>query len=108
MEVAVHASKILEGEGVKFVFVGDGSDKPRIVALAKELKANDTLFLDPIPPCDVAKLYTLATAGRGPQLTVTGEPGELLLFAAGRDEARVEFDGPADLVERVKASRGGL
>ncbi|KRE27640.1 hypothetical protein ASG82_14745 [Mycobacterium sp. Soil538] len=51
---------------------------------------------------------TVATAGRGPTLTVTGEPGELLLFAAGRDEARVEFDGPADLVERVKASRGGL
>ncbi|KGI66516.1 TIGR03085 family metal-binding protein [Mycolicibacterium rufum] len=51
---------------------------------------------------------TVATAGRGPQLTVTGEPGELLLFAAGRDEAHVAFDGPADLVERVKASRGGL
>lgn len=51
---------------------------------------------------------TVATAGRGPQLTVTGEPGELLLFAAGRDEAHVAFDGPADLVERVKTSRGGL
>ncbi|RZT17910.1 uncharacterized protein (TIGR03085 family) [Mycobacterium sp. BK558] len=51
---------------------------------------------------------TVATVGRGPQLTVTGDPGELLLFVAGRDEARVEFDGPADLVERVKASRGGL
>lgn len=51
---------------------------------------------------------TLATAGQGPQLTVTGEPGELLLFAAGRDEARVTVDGPADLVERVKQSRGGL
>ncbi|KMO76577.1 TIGR03085 family metal-binding protein [Mycolicibacterium chlorophenolicum] len=50
----------------------------------------------------------VATVGRGPQLTVTGDPGELLLFVAGRDEARVEFDGPADLVERVKASRGGL
>lgn len=51
---------------------------------------------------------TVATAGRGPQLTVTGEPGELLLFAAGRDEAHVAFDGPSDLVERVKASRSGL
>ncbi|MGB2920809.1 MAG: TIGR03085 family metal-binding protein [Mycobacterium sp.] len=51
---------------------------------------------------------TLATTGQGQQLTVTGEPGELLLFAAGRDEARVTIDGPADLVERVKQSRGGL
>jgi len=51
---------------------------------------------------------TLATAGRGPQLTVTGDPGELLLFAAGRDESRVRIDGPADLIEAVKKSRGGL
>ena len=51
---------------------------------------------------------TLATAGRGPTLTVTGDPGELLLFAAGRDEARVTFDGSGDLVEAVKKSRGGL
>jgi uncharacterized protein (TIGR03085 family) len=50
----------------------------------------------------------LGRAGRGPQLRVTGDPGELLLFVTGRDEAQVEFDGPADLVERVKKSRGGL
>ncbi len=50
----------------------------------------------------------LATAGRGPTLTVIGEPGELLLFVTGRDEARVEFDGPPELVAGVKAARGGL
>lgn len=51
---------------------------------------------------------TLATAGRGQQVVVTGDPGELLMFAAGRDEARITIDGPADLIERVKKSRGGL
>ena len=51
---------------------------------------------------------TLATAGRGQQVTVTGDPGELLLFATGRDEARVEFDGAPELVAGVKKSRGGL
>ncbi|MCG7595534.1 TIGR03085 family metal-binding protein [Mycobacterium sp. PSTR-4-N] len=50
----------------------------------------------------------LATAGRGPTLTVIGEPGELLLFITGRDEAQVEFDGPPELVAKVKAARGGL
>ncbi|MEH3139247.1 MAG: TIGR03085 family metal-binding protein [Mycobacterium kyogaense] len=50
----------------------------------------------------------LATAGRGPTLTVIGEPGELLLFITGRDEAQVEFDGPPELVATVKAARGGL
>ena len=51
---------------------------------------------------------TLATAGHGQQLTVTGDPGELLLFAAGRDEARVSSTERADLVAGVKKSRGGL
>lgn len=51
---------------------------------------------------------TVATAGKGPEVTVVGDPGELLLFAAGRDEAKVTIDGSADLVERVKNARGGL
>ncbi len=51
---------------------------------------------------------TLATAGHGQQVTVTGDPGELLMFAAGRDEARVVFDGAPDLIAGVKKSRGGL
>jgi len=51
---------------------------------------------------------TLATAGKGPEVAVVGDPGELLMFAAGRDEARVTIDGSADLAERVKKARGGL
>src|SRR6201994_48297 len=37
---------------------------------------------------------TVLTAGRGPAVTVTGAPEELLLFSVGR-QARVEFDGDA-------------
>lgn len=51
---------------------------------------------------------TLATLGSGTQVKVTGDPGELLMFAAGRDEARVDFDGPAETVAAVKKSRAGL
>lgn len=51
---------------------------------------------------------TLATAGHGQQVTVTGDPGELLMFATGRDEAQVVFDGAPDLIAGVKKSRGGL
>ncbi len=51
---------------------------------------------------------TLATAGHGQQITVTGDPGELLMFAAGRDEAQVVFDGAPDLIAGVRKSRGGL
>jgi uncharacterized protein (TIGR03085 family) len=51
---------------------------------------------------------TLVTVGRGPELTVTGEPQELLLFISGRDAVRLEFDGDEALVEAVRVSRRGL
>jgi hypothetical protein len=51
---------------------------------------------------------TLTTVGRGPELTVTGEPQEILLFISGRDEVRLTFDGDETLVDAVRAARRGL
>jgi uncharacterized protein (TIGR03085 family) len=48
------------------------------------------------------------TLGRGPELTVTGELQEHLLFISGRDAVRLTFDGDPALVESVRASRRGL
>ena len=50
----------------------------------------------------------MVAVGRGPELTVTGEPQEILLFISGRDEMRLTFDGDHALVEAVRASRRGL
>jgi uncharacterized protein (TIGR03085 family) len=49
-------------------------------------------------------------ARRGqPQVTVTGPPGELLLFLSGRqDVARVETSGPPDAVARLRSAALGL
>ena len=43
-------------------------------------------------------------AGRGEAVTITGEPQELLLFVAGRDAVRLEFDG--DAPSRGRGARG--
>jgi uncharacterized protein (TIGR03085 family) len=51
---------------------------------------------------------TLATVGRGPSVTVTGDPAELLLFVSGRDQVRVSFDGDDAAVRAVREGRGGL
>jgi uncharacterized protein (TIGR03085 family) len=51
---------------------------------------------------------TLATVGRGPEMTVTGEQEELLLFISGRDAVRLDFDADEALVDAVRASRRGL
>lgn len=46
---------------------------------------------------------------RGPDtVTVTGEPGELLLFAFGRDAVRVEFDGDQHAIAAVQGLNRGL
>ncbi|GAB1514511.1 TIGR03085 family metal-binding protein [Actinophytocola sp. KF-1] len=46
---------------------------------------------------------------RGPDtVTVTGEPGELLLFAFGRDAVRVEFDGDQKAIAAVRGLSRGL
>jgi uncharacterized protein (TIGR03085 family) len=50
---------------------------------------------------------TVLTAGRGPAVTVTGAPEELLLFSVGR-QARVEFVGDASAVQAVRNAPKGL
>jgi uncharacterized protein (TIGR03085 family) len=46
---------------------------------------------------------------RGPNtVTVTGEPGELLLFAFGRDATRVEFDGEQSAIGAVQGLTRGM
>jgi uncharacterized protein (TIGR03085 family) len=51
---------------------------------------------------------TIAVVGKGPALTVTGDPGELLLFVAGRDAARLTFSGDDQTVRAVRDARRGL
>src|SRR5271166_7194923 len=50
----------------------------------------------------------IARVGRGDAVTVTGEPQELLLFAAGRDAVLLEFDGDPKTVAAVRAAPRGL
>jgi uncharacterized protein (TIGR03085 family) len=49
----------------------------------------------------------VAAVGHGPDLTVTGDIGELTLFVAGRDEARLIFSD-AQAAQAVRAARRGL
>lgn len=44
----------------------------------------------------------LASFGDGPEVTVVGPPGELLLFVFGRNDIRVDFSGDADVIEAVR------
>jgi uncharacterized protein (TIGR03085 family) len=54
--------------------------------------------------------YGTVRAGSGPaQLTLTGEPGELVLFLSGRQRvARVELTGPEELTAKLRRARLGV
>lgn len=51
---------------------------------------------------------TLTTVGKGPAVTVTGEPGELLMFISGRDQAKLTFAGDDAAVRAVQSGERGL
>lgn len=47
----------------------------------------------------------LATAGRGPEVVISGEPAELLLFLFGRDAVHLDFGGDPQSIAAVRAAR---
>ena len=51
---------------------------------------------------------TLTTVGSGPAVTVTGDPGELMMFISGRDQAKLTFTGDDAAVSAVKDGERGL
>ena len=57
----------------------------------------------------MAPSYGSKQAGSGPRLTITGDPGELTLFTAGRQRAaRVEISGDDELAARLRTASLGI
>lgn len=86
-------------------------DQSTVAALRRPLGLMSRMTLAKAPAqvhLQTADGQRIGRVGRGEVVTVTGEPPELLLFVAGRDEARIEFDGNPDTVAAVRAARQGL
>jgi uncharacterized protein (TIGR03085 family) len=86
-------------------------DAGTTAALARQVPLMTRMALSKVPAhlsLRTPEGKTLATVGRGPTVVVTGEPGELLMFVSGRDEARVTFTGDDDAVRAVRDARSGL
>ncbi|WP_326548355.1 TIGR03085 family metal-binding protein [Mycolicibacterium sp. ND9-15] len=86
-------------------------DDETVSALTRPLPVMARLTLGKVPgrlTLRTPQGKVLATVGKGPAVTVTGEPQELLLFVSGRDAVEVEFDGDAQVVEAARNNRRGL
>jgi uncharacterized protein (TIGR03085 family) len=86
-------------------------DASTVAALRRQLSLLSRMTLGKLPvqvSLQTTDGQRIARVGRGDAVTVTGEPQELVLFVAGRDAARVEFDGDAAAVAAVRGSKRGL
>jgi glycosyltransferase involved in cell wall biosynthesis len=63
LDVALEAADRLRDTDVMFVFIGGGSEKPRLEDKASTMELQNALFLDPAQPEYVARLYSVADAG---------------------------------------------
>lgn len=65
LDVLLQAAKIVQDRGnnvIRFVLVGDGPEKPRLMALAKELGLRNVEFREPVPKREVPKVLQEADA----------------------------------------------
>jgi uncharacterized protein (TIGR03085 family) len=86
-------------------------DDATVTALARAVSTMARMTMSKSPARVTLKTpegKTLATVGHGAAVTVTGAPGELLLFAVGREPAEVTFSGDDDAVAALRSARRGL
>jgi len=59
LDVLIQTAKVIQDQGyyeIRFILVGDGPEKPRLMALARELGLHNVEFRDPVPKSEVAKV----------------------------------------------------
>jgi colanic acid biosynthesis glycosyl transferase WcaI len=62
LETALEAASLLSNEAISFLFLGDGVDKRRLVALARERQLDNVEFLEAVPHSEVHSILTACDA----------------------------------------------
>tara|TARA_R110000868_G_scaffold8205_3_gene42614 strand:- start:200344 stop:201576 length:1233 start_codon:yes stop_codon:yes gene_type:complete len=66
LEAILHAAQevqVLGRDDIKFIFVGDGKMKPKIIQEAQRLNLNNCLFFEPLPKTEISYVMQQATLG---------------------------------------------
>lgn len=111
LESALHAAKILEGQkDIHFLFVGGGSEKPRLLVLARELKLRNATFLDPVPVTELPRYMSLAAyclvTLRKCALSEGARPAKtFVMMASGKP---VVLSASGEGTQMIRESGGGI
>jgi len=62
LDIALEVAEILQRDypNIKFLFVGDGPEKPRLAKIVEDRKLDNVEFRNPVPKADVAKTISKA------------------------------------------------
>lgn len=111
LEVALEAAATLRDEtDILFVFVGGGSEVGSLKLLAEKWSLPNVVFLDPVPPEEVARLYSLALAGfaslRNLPLFEGARPSKIFpIMASG---VPVIYSGAGEGARLIEAAQAGI
>ena len=110
LEHVLGAAEMLEREDVHFLFLGDGSEKARLVQLACKLKLRNVTFLDPVEPIEVPRYLSIAECGLAPQrdavLLEGNRPAKILPIMSCAKP--VIFAGRGEGARLIEQSGGGV
>ena len=111
LESALYAAKILEHRPqIHFLFVGGGSEKPRLLALARELNLRNATFLDPVPVAELPRYMSLATCGlvtlRNCPLSEGARPAKTFVMMASGKPVVLSANGEG--TQMIRESGGGM
>ncbi len=111
LEHVLRAARLLTGErDIHFLFIGDGSEKIRLVKLAQEFNLRNVTFLKPVPFQEISGFMSTAHCGlvslRDIPLCEGARPSKTFaVMAAGKP---VVFAGKGECARLVEEARAGI
>jgi colanic acid biosynthesis glycosyl transferase WcaI len=111
LEFVLQAAQLLQGRpDIEFLFVGDGSEKPKMMALASRMALKNVRFLDPVPPAQLARFYTLTRVGLCVLRRSPLSEGTRLVKALSAMASRVPvlYSGAGEGARMVRAAEAGI
>ncbi|MDQ7095569.1 glycosyltransferase family 4 protein [Desulfosporosinus sp. PR] len=111
LESVLKTAELLREEpGLRFLFVGDGTEKPMLEALAKEKSLTNVSFVDFRPVQEMPGYFSLAAASIVPlkknKLFAGARPSKM--FPALGSGVPVIYSGEGEAAELVASSGGGV
>lgn len=110
LQTLIEAAALLTGDGISFLFIGDGPAKEKLVQDAQKRNLNNVGFLGMQPAEDMPRFFSLATASIVPlvkaELFRSARPSKIITsLACG---VPVIFCGEGETAELLTQSRSGL